>query len=172
MNEAKIFKFSGYAVDSIDPYSKDQVKDSLYDWADDQSFQFLQHVHVEEAVLQEDDLDDLSVKNCDLSHCEKHFQKQKSVAEYDRPIPKPGEHWMHFKAGKMVEIVAVSRCSESPDSFSVIYRDPNGIVWDRPLDMFMSEVDHEKYPNALTKYRFEKVVASYTAYSDTVEHYE
>lgn len=172
MNEAKIFKFSGYAVDSIDPYSKDQVKDSLYDWADDQSFQFLQHVHVEEAVLQEDDLDDLSVKNCDLSHCEKHFQKQKSVAEYDRPIPKPGEHWMHFKVGKLVEIVAVSRCSESPDSFSVIYRDPNGIVWDRPLDMFMSEVNREKYPNALTKYRFEKVVASYTAYSDTVEHYE
>ena len=172
MNEAKIFKFSGYAVDSIDPYSKDQVKDSLYDWADDQSFQFLQHVHVEEAVLQYDDLDDLSVKNCDLSHCEKHFQKQASAAEYDRPIPKPGEHWMHFKAGKMVEIVAVSRCSESPDSFSVIYRDPNGIVWDRPLDMFMSEVDREKYPNALTKYRFEKVVASYTAYSDTVEHYE
>jgi hypothetical protein len=172
MNEAKIFKFSGYAVDSIDPYSKDQVKDSLYDWADDQSFQFLQHVHVEEAVLQDDDLDDLSVNNCDLSHCEKHFQKQASAAEYDRPIPKPGEHWMHFKAGKMVEIVAVSRCSESPDSFSVIYRDPNGIVWDRPLDMFMSEVDREKYPNALTKYRFEKVVASYTAYSDTVEHYE
>lgn len=157
MNEAKIFKFSGYAVDSIDPYSKDQVKDSLYDWADDQSFQFLQHVHVEEAVLQEDDLDDLSVKNCDLSYCEKHFQKQKSAVSYDRPIPQPGERWKHFKIGKIIEILAVSRCTESPDSFSVIYRAPDGVVWDRPLDMFMSEVDHEKYPENKEKYRFSKV---------------
>lgn len=157
MNEAKIFKFSGYAVDSIDLYSKDQVKDSLYDWADDQSFQFLQHVHVEEAVLQEDDLDDLSVKNCDLSHYEKHFQKQKSTVSYDRPIPQPGERWKHFKIGKIIEILAVSRCTESPDSFSVIYRAPDGVVWDRPLDMFMSEVDHEKYPESKEKYRFSKV---------------
>lgn len=73
MNEAKIFKFSGYAVNSIDPYSKGQVEDSLYDWADDQAFRCLQHVHVEEAALSEKDLDDLAVKNCDLSYCEKHF---------------------------------------------------------------------------------------------------
>lgn len=86
MNEAKIFKFSGYAVDSIDPYSKDQVKDSLYDWADDQSFRFLQHVHVEEAVLQEDDLDDLSVKNCDLSHCEKYFQSKQAQLSMTGPF--------------------------------------------------------------------------------------
>lgn len=41
MDGAKIFKFSGYAVDSIDPYSKDQVEDSLSDLADDQAFRCL-----------------------------------------------------------------------------------------------------------------------------------
>ena len=63
--------------------------------------------------------------------------------------------YRHFKGGLyLVEDVAYS--SETEEKM-VIYRALYGDnkLWCRPYDMFLEEVDHEKYPNIEQKYRFE-----------------
>jgi hypothetical protein len=78
----------------------------------------------------------------------------------NRPAPKPGEVFKHFK-GNHYKILTVGHHSETKEKM-VVYFDlsgKNSTIDDpciRPLDMFMSEVDHVKYPDVKQKYRFER----------------
>lgn len=66
-----------------------------------------------------------------------------------------GQVYRHFK-GDYYLVEALARDSETNEP-CVIYRKlyGDGGLWVRPLDMFLSPVDREKYPDAGQTYRFE-----------------
>ena len=79
-------------------------------------------------------------------------------------IVKPFTMWRHFKGAQSL-VITTAENSETGEKL-VVYRcmGNNGNtnhtdgIYARPLDMFLSEVDRKKYPNATQKYRFEEII--------------
>lgn len=65
--------------------------------------------------------------------------------------------YRHFK-GSYYLVEELAKDSETEETI-VVYRKlyGDGSLWVRPLDMFLSEVDHDKYPDVEQKYRFELI---------------
>ena len=147
---AKIFRFSGYFVenDKIEDVANFENRISELCMESDD---IIQQLHIEES--DEFEADGELEENCDIALLARHFKTDNTSTEFDRPFPRKGEKYKHFKIGKIVTIIGISRHTET-EEISVLY-EYEGHIWNRPLKMFMSEVDKEKYPNAEQKYRFE-----------------
>ena len=145
---ARILRICGYLVSDRNTTSKD-----LESYMDAMRGEWWQQLHIEQS--EDFDLDGEDKPNCGLALLTRHFKADNISTEFDRPLPKKGEKYRHFKLGKIVTVIGISRHTET-EELTVVY-EYEGTIWNRPIEMFMSEVDRGKYPNATQKYRFEKV---------------
>ena len=68
-----------------------------------------------------------------------------------------GKKYRHFK-GKEYEVIAIGKHSETLEEM-VVYKALYGdfSIWIRPLSMFTTKLDKEKYPDINQEYRFEEI---------------
>lgn len=153
----KIIKFSGYLVDQFGMYRTGGIKEAIEN-AFGTWYGETRHVHEESVKVTDiETFRALKKANCDLSMCERNFAASPSM-DNGRTV-KPGERYQHFKTGKIVTVLAVAQNTEAPGAYAVVYShtDEEGTTryWHRPLEMFTSPVDRNKYPDASQFWRFE-----------------
>ncbi|MCI8671815.1 MAG: DUF1653 domain-containing protein [Bacilli bacterium] len=68
---------------------------------------------------------------------------------------KAGQKYKHFK-GTMIEVIDIAKHSETLEELVIYKHLVDGEIWARPIDMFNSLVDKEKYPDVEQEYRFEE----------------
>lgn len=74
---------------------------------------------------------------------------------------KIGSIYKHFKNKYYIVLDIVNDCESNDEDYKKIviyqalYKDK--ITWARDYESFISEVDHEKYPNVIQKYRFQEL---------------
>ena len=76
---------------------------------------------------------------------------------------KIGSTYRHFK-GFIAKVITVAKHTETGETLVVYECNGKAVnsnhedgIYARPIEMFLSEVDHKKYPNVKQEYRFELI---------------
>lgn len=102
----------------------------------------------------------LSRKEC-LPKPEKRKRKKRRMEKMTRELKINGIY-RHFK-NKLYKVLLIANDSETNNDINtrkvVVYQALYGdqLIWVRDYDMFLSEVDHEKYPDVKQQYRFQEL---------------
>lgn len=64
--------------------------------------------------------------------------------------------YKHFK-GTLHKVICIAKDSETLEEKVIYTHEDDGQIWVRDKAEFLSEVDHNKYPNIKQKYRFELI---------------
>ena len=82
----------------------------------------------------------------------REFKSGDIVAQFKREqVDKTTNKYLY----RIITLATHTETEEKLVIYEALY-EPFG-VFARPLDMFLSEVDHDKYPDIKQKYRFQKV---------------
>ena len=146
---AKLFRFSGFYLDEGEFFGRGSLRDELSSVL---GYRGIRHLNIEESN-HFDSIEGLD-EECDLTELSKHFKNEEFYMS-EREVPEPGQKYRHFKLDKVVTILGIARHTET-EEVEVVY-EHDGHIWCRPIQIFMSEVDKEKYPDAKQQFRFELV---------------
>ena len=83
------------------------------------------------------------------------IEVETKAQDYNREMV--GNRYQHFK-GNIYEVDHIGVDTRDL-ALVVVYHEQYHpfLIWCRPLEEFLSPVDHEKYPEAGQKYRYEKI---------------
>ena len=83
------------------------------------------------------------------------IKPETKTRDYNREMA--GNRYRHFK-GDIYQVDHIGIDTENLSLIAIYHeRHHPFIIWCRPLEEFLSPVDHEKYPDIKQQYRFEKL---------------
>ena len=93
---------------------------------------------------------------------EGEFHKDDIIKHFKRETLSEHDMMRNLYLYRFIGFATHTETKEEVAVYSALYNDPEkgisyGQIFVRPKNMFLSEVDHEKYPNIKQKYRLEKV---------------